>query len=322
MFDFKTINFMNGVDEKTLESVIKNNYKTSIKMQKEIDGKITKPINVPMEKPINTPRKKKKVIKDEDDKFSENIKYYLSLLNGIENINNLEEEINKILPSKNESNYHMIVLRLKAELLKNIKEIYDLIKDEDISLEELKLFREEINLEKEKINTLAIIEEKEIASTNTKQENILIFAKTAGGNIRVLEEISSKAIDPAYYDDFKVLFNSVKNGTFNGFKKFHTSGNQHIRGYQLRKNATRLVFDRVGPNAYAIITAFVKKCTNDNGYRETLQKKISEYSNQRDLLIAKLNQKDFIRENQEYEQILFKKLDNIVTEKTYRKGGK
>lgn len=319
---FQEINFNNEVTAKTLRDTINNNKKSDSIIQKKILESEEYSIGN-IENNVASPKKKKnKSEKELSNKFSEDINYYLSMINGITDFENLEEKIAGILPSKTEVNYHMVILRLKVELLKNIKEINELIDGENLSIDELQSFKQDIGLENEKINTLAIIEERKNYKEVPKQENIIVFAKTAGENIRVLEEISSKAIDPAYYNDFKILFNSIKNGTFNGFKKFHSSGNSKIRGYQLRKDDTRLVFDRVGDHTYVVITAFVKKCANDRDYKESLQNKLAEYSNQRKELINKLNDDSFIKQNQEYERILFQKLNNIATEKTYRKRRK
>ena len=80
-------------------------------------------------------------------------------------------------------------------------------------------------------------------------------------------------------------------------------GISEVRGFK-----PRVVFDRIGKNDYAIITAFLKKCDNDKGYKESLELKIQKYMSQRDNMIKNLNNSEYRTLNEQYTNELFEKL--------------
>ena len=67
----------------------------------------------------------------------------------------------------------------------------------------------------------------------------------------------------------------------------------------------RIALDQIGPNAYAIITVFLKKEDKSNNYFEQLERKIANYRNMRPILVANLEDEEFKKANEEYEQMLW-----------------
>ena len=83
-------------------------------------------------------------------------------------------------------------------------------------------------------------------------------------------------------------------------------------------NKTRVVFDRIGPDTYAIITAFTKNIMQSHGYHEKLERKIGNYRTWLPTLKANLENEEFMAEQENYEQELWNKLSS--SEKSQRGG--
>lgn len=293
---------------KEIEKLQKANdeYQNITKKQKEM--KENKSSNKEKEK--NTPSKTK-------EDFENEIEYFFNMLDSITDSTMMKEEIKSILPSKKKSNYHPLVLRLKMELLKNIKDIQDLIEEEKDGLtkEDLEEFKEEIRLNQAKLSIMNDIE-KETENENEVVENHLFLVPTSGGNIRVLEEIEDMDIE--YLPLFKGLFDSIKEGTFKNVKQF-ISNNKMAKFAEVKDFKVRIVFDRIGRNDYAIITAFVKKSDNDRGYQTSLQLKMKNYLMQKEQLKLLLQNEEFRKENALLEEELYHKLGNKENHKVMKK---
>lgn len=246
-----------------------------------------------------------------DEEFENEVEYYFSQLDSLSDLENIKENSSNILPSSKKPNFKKIILRLKLELIKNIKAINELINEErkNISKEDLEDFKYEILLEKTKIkildNKLSNVENNII--TEEVEDNNLIFIPTISGNIRVLEELEK--IDQEYLEGFKVLFNSIKDGTLKNVKRF--VNNKTLNVSEVKGDKIRVIFDRIGKNDYAIITAIIKKCGNDRGYVSPIEGKIKNYENQKDNIKKCLENDDFREQNKKYEIELFNILNNV-----------
>lgn len=243
--------------------------------------------------------------KDED--FESEIEYYYSTIKDL-SLDNLEEQMLAALPSRKNYQYQRILLRIKAEIMRNIKELKEFLSEEEVSLADALELKDEFTLEKGKMSII----DKQLSSNNlgleepsTIEENNMIFVPTTGGNIRVLEEIDR--IDPDYYERFYGLFQSIKDGTFKNVKRF--SRNSDLAGLcEVRDFKTRVVFKRINQNTYAIITAFIKKSDSDKGYRNMLSSRYKDYQGMEDKLIEKSSDEDFLELNHQYGQELFNRL--------------
>ena len=128
------------------------------------------------------------------------------------------------------------------------------------------------------------------------------------GNIRVIDEIEkiSKS-SPEFCSEFLELFQSIQDGSFKRVKRF-LNNNKLVGISEVRGFKPRVVFDRIGKNDYAIITAFLKKCDNDRGYKDSLELKIQKYMSQRDNIVKRLNNPEYRALNEQYTNELFGKL--------------
>ena len=306
-----------------LSDAIEQNRKTAKLMRQEINK--LKQANKSYE--LNKKEEKEEAIllieeeknkMDSDNDFFNEVDYYFNFLDIINLSDNIKEEIRSILPSDKKTNYDNIIMCLKMGLLKNIKDIKDLLEEEKeaLSKEDLEEFKAEINLNQKKIDIITEIEKDNTTTSEKSLKNNFFFVTTAGGNARVIDEINDMDVD--YLESFKGLFESITDGTFKNVKRFNS--NNKISGIsEVKDFKTRVVFDRIGKYDYAIITAFTKKSNNDKGYLISLELKIKNYLNQKEKMISLLNNDDFRKENHLLEQELYNKLSISNKEKELRK---
>lgn len=258
-------------------------------------------------------------IQEEENTFENEIDFYLNNLNSI-TLNTKEEDIIHLLPPRRKANYREIILRLKLECYKTLREFKEWITTETtLKSEDLESIQNKVQLERKKLdilNQLLLLQPVEKEENSIK--NHFVFVPTSGGNIRVLEELDS--IPTEFYSSFKTLFQSIQDGTFKGVKRFGTShvklaGISEVRDVA---NKTRVVFDRIGPDTYAIITAFTKNIMQSHGYHEKLERKIGNYRTWLPTLKANLENEEFMAEQENYEQELWNKLSS--SEKSQRGG--
>ena len=172
----------------------------------------------------------------------------------------LDEVIN-ILPDRDNIMFTRIILRLKAESLKSIKEFKTILASgvlEDSDLNDCFL---SIRNELKKISFLdELLSEKEEVVSNNNQSNKLVLVTNSYGNIRVLDDLNN--IPQELYFKFLVLLNSIIDGSFKGFKQF-----KRFREFsEVRYRECRIVFKQISKDTYAIITAFVKKTDRNSIY--------------------------------------------------------
>lgn len=314
--DFTVLD-LDDVTEEELLAAISDNIKTARLMASEIDKlrKTTSTIGQSQEQETKIAKEKQNNIDNQniDKAFEDEVAfYYQQLLKAT--IEELESDDTEILPETDDYQYQRILYRLKAEVMKNIKEIRDVVADEGMTIEEAIEFKDDLLLEQKR---LALIdkgfnsnEKEEEQPKEEAIENKIIFVPTTSGNIQVLEEIEH--IDPAYYNRFLSLFQSIKNGTFKKYKRF--SGNSELTGLsQVKAFKVRVAFVRLQDNYYAAITAFTKKDNNNLGYRTTLEKKYRDFLAIKGTLKNNLLNAEFLALNEQYEQELFSILSRNTT---------
>lgn len=294
-----------NLDEVNLEEllVIMNKNKAVMKEKLEEISKMTnlniEKCEIKSSKPLEVAKKEASYVA-KDDAFEKEITFYLKNLNKLTK-QTLKEMFPKVLPEKSNYNFERIIYRLQLEVIKSISDIEEFIKNEDLAQEEIILLEEEKAFEKEKLlylkNALLPNEEKDLPLENT-----LIFVPTIGGNIRVINELEKIPFE--YYPAFLELFLSIKNGTFKNAKRFQNNNNINgileVKGFQVR-----IIFERLTKNTYAIISAFIKKTTIDNGYRLSMDQKVSDYFALKDSIKSLIANSDYIEQNKKYEEEVF-----------------
>ncbi len=252
--------------------------------------------------------------------FEDEVNYYLEEIKKISYSQDMEEQIKEILPTQKNYHYQKIDLRIQAELLKIIKEINELImaEEDSMTIEDLQEFKEEIKENQAKIKIISKLQKITNIQEQTVERNHLIFVPTENGNIRLLEEL--KKIDSTYYEGFKGLLESIKDGSFKNVKRFERVNRKMSGVSEVKDFKIRVVFDRIGPHDYAIISAFVKKSDMDKSYAETLQEKIYYYRRQANKLKQQLNDDEFRAMNQRTEEEIYRRLKNQKEMKILKKG--
>lgn len=323
--EFIVIKDLTDVTEEQLLEAMKKNANTAslcreqIRKMKAAAAKTKKVVPIPdIEEYPQT-----SAIEDDEDKanFEEEIEYYISGMKEI-TADNIDEEIEDVLPVRKNPNYRTILYRLKLESLRNIREIEELFEETD-ETEDLTIFKEEIILEQRKIAYI----DKALTQQNSseiiqgpEEKNNIVFVPTSGGSIRVLDEM--ERIPQEYQAGFKELFDSIQDGTFKGIKKFKNNnalnGIIEVKGFQVR-----VVFARLNKNTYALITAFIKKCDNDNGYISVLKQKVADYRLISEQLKKNLSNQEFMDQQREYTEELYRLLGEQDSKGTsYVKGAK
>lgn len=312
--EFIILDLDDGISSKEIFEVISENHKTStlidkeVKKLKELSSKSTKRV----EDDNKTPEKE--MIYDEADEVNseldDKVDYYNYLISSIDDCEDLQDQIESSLPNPNTGDYKTIVLRLKLKLLKSIKETADFISEcrEEFDDEDLEEYKEEIRLCSKKLEILKSESNEEVNENKTSTKNNFFFPVSSMGNIRVIDEIEkiSKS-SPEFCSEFLELFQSIEDGSFKRVKRF-LNNNKLVGISEVRGFKPRVVFDRIGKNDYAIITAFLKKCDNDRGYKDSLELKIQKYMSQRDNIVKKLNNPEYRALNEQYTNELFGKL--------------
>lgn len=312
--EFIILDLDDGISSKEIFEVISENHKTStlidkeVKKLKELSSKSTKRVEDDNKAP------EKEMIYDEADEVNseldDKVDYYNYLISSIDDCEDLQDQIESSLPNPNTGDYKTIVLRLKLKLLKSIKETADFISEcrEEFDDEDLEEYKEEIRLCSKKLEILKSESNEEVNENKTSTKNNFFFPVSSMGNIRVIDEIEkiSKS-SPEFCSEFLELFQSIEDGSFKRVKRF-LNNNKLVGISEVRGFKPRVVFDRIGKNDYAIITAFLKKCDNDRGYKDSLELKIQKYMSQRDNIVKRLNNPEYRALNEQYTNELFGKL--------------
>ena len=239
---------------------------------------------------------------DRNISFENEVLFYIQNYREI-NSTNLDE-LPTILPSEIDYHYSEILLRLCAESLKEIK-----------NCEELKI---EENIEKDpEIDTIIKTEKQKMAYIKSLLEptkdliaddtitNKIILTPNLNDNISILKDIEHIPLE--YYGEVATLLESIINNTFKRFKRLYTIF--EINGFcEVRGKKIRIIFKRLNNDTYALITIFMKKTTSDNGYRDFIRGKISNYITVANSLKNNLDNPEFLKLNDFYLKELFNKL--------------
>lgn len=313
--DFKFIDCENLSEKDLLELLNYNRLACSFKRKeiKKMQEATDNVVKVEEKKFLITetlePLKKDKSDSGFNKEFEEEIDFYLENLLSLDK-HNIDTEFESILPSRSNGNYRKIMMRLISEMVKEINEINGMIIEEDsFSKDELEELKEDIILYSQKADKLksALFSKKVFEETKEIKHNKLIFIPTSFGNSRVLEEI--KDIPREYYPEFLELFESIKDGSFKGVKRF--VNNSYLKGAcEVRGFGIRVVFIRLSNDCFGLLTAFIKRSDNDRGYRRPIELKVAEFRKIEGRLLEQIRNPNFIEENKAIEDELFMILGN------------
>lgn len=312
--------FESDDDVKTLLKKVKQNTVIASKLRNEINRKTTLHSTKPKQQIIEIQNKPEAEIpkKKTNSDFEREVSFYIDSYNDIDDDFTVDDLI-ELLPSEDNYDFKDIILRLQAESIKNIKEISEIIiQDFSLSKDELNEYKNEITKEKRKIDILSkILIKDDTIFSEAKEKNDIILVPTKAGNMRIIEEL--KQIPSEYYPRFLELINSIIDGSFKNVRAF--TNNYGLSGiYEIKVNQARLIFTRVGKNAYSLIDLFVKKDMYATHHYDSLKIKVGEYRHLHNKLKEKSKDKDFMKENNKYVQELFDLIEPKVSDKQLRKA--
>ena len=250
-----------------------------------------------------------------EDEYEEEVSFFLDNYRKIRD--DFEDiELYSILPSRKHNEYKRILIRLQLESIKEIKEINDLIIEENLKDKDLEEYNLLIDKEKRKINCLKKLLKEEVIEEDNDINNNIILVPTLSGNIRIIDELEH--IPEDYYDGFKELINSIIDGTFKNVKSF--KNNIKLQGLsEVKLFKIRIVFTRLSSNTYALITAFIKKSDNDKLYKESLISKVNDYHQIEKQLKVLIEDEEFLEENNKQVENLINLLSKEENIKEYIK---
>ena len=206
--------------------------------------------------------------------------------------------------------YEKIIRRVILELKKEIDDINAIIVEDidTMSKDELEILNNDIKDDQKRIEVLRdVLKEEKEEDVDDNIDNTLVFIPTQSGNPRLLDDLDNNIPSP-FYDEFLELFNSIKDGSFKGAKRF----NKNRKLSELREvkgNHLRITYFKLGKNTYGILTAFIKKTTTSHGYRNMLETRYKDYKNGVESKIKEnLNNEEFLQLQKDYEIEVLRKL--------------
>ena len=319
--EFKQIEYNDSSD--SILKVIQENITIASKMEREITNNRRRqhPKAESKEVPnkIKTPTTPETVQEIKvDEEFEDALACYLEDYQTLSD-NFTKKALELVLPTKSDYRYQDIIIRLHLSSLKEIKELSELLTDENNTKEDLEEIKHLIRLENKKIKLLKEISaQKETEkSTDNEKKITIILAPTSTGSIRLLEEL--KRIPNDFYFQFIEIITSLEKGVLRRVKAFvEIKDFKGIR--ELRCGDVRIVFKRLSNDKYALITGFVKR-NADQAYREHIQHTILDYKQIEEQLKKVSTEEDFLCENEKRVMDLKNILGNKKESKVAKKVG-
>ena len=308
---FQDVDLNDDID--TILDILNKNNSRSLEVRKQISSlriNIEEDVEYELDLPNEeASEKEERHVRDREDNLENYINLYHNASADI-------EELEGILPDKDDYKYRDILLRLCAESLKDIKEMTEM-SHEDGTYED-KDVQAFIQNEYDKIDVLQLLINPEIDDLGEiETSNKLFLVPNRNGKIRVLEDLDH--IPSEHYDEIYDLIMSIINGTFKSVKKLTKSSNSQLHGVcEVKSSLGRVMFKRLNHDTYAIITTFLKKTKNDRGYQNYIRTRIGDYIQHEDEYKKMLDDPEYMILNDFYVEELFNKLGR-TREKEYKK---
>ena len=309
----KFIDISNIKDIEELEKAIRNNFLIAKNLRKEID-KIDKSRIIVQS--LNNFEECKEKKSNEEIMFDESeYEYYYDSIKNIPigtDLNILRKIIEDNLPSKQNNNYFNIILYIKYRIDEEIL-TYEALIDECNSTEEINILNDiKYCIEYLKIK-LSFIDEinYEVQEAKVEKYNTIIFLHSPTFKNYPISDLES--IDVDFYDEIIDLYESIKNRTFKGVKRFKNNDNNIYGVSEVRVNSSRIIFDRLTKDIYIILQILIKKTNKDYAYKNSISNRYSNYNKKE--IMDNLNKEEFWKINDEekdnLEKILYRRKKKI-----------
>lgn len=301
----KKKNIPKGEQNLILTKILEHNNKLEEDAKKVLDN------NKRIKKKIKEEQEEEKPFENREIQ-KENIFDVSNYLNGL--LTSTDSDFTtEILPSIYDSNYKEIILSILISLYSDINYANNLLahckdaEEEKYLKEEIKKYSSLIDLVKDYNK-----EEEEEESLTTEESNSsynLFYLPKNDGTSYILDDIED--IDKADYESTKALISNLINGVKMREKRFYNL--EDLKGLSaVRKQDSRIVFQRLGNNAIFIIGIFTKRCQNTLQYRDFIRNRAKIKNNYIESIKDRLNDTSFIEEeNIITDEILTKLSDNL-----------
>lgn len=170
-----------------------------------------------------------------------------------------KEEMYKMLPNSNLSNYREFIMAMLTQLCSDREMIWKMMQDDALDMEEYHYLEEELNKNDKHITFLDEV-------LNPKKEEIpsvkdIIFLKTADDGVSYFEK-DLKGIPREYIPKLTELYNKLKYGyqTNSSVNMRPLIGNNKLSGlWEIKDFKLRLIYRVLSDNLILIVGAYMKK---------------------------------------------------------------
>lgn len=215
--------------------------------------------------------------------------------------------ITEVLPSSFEKDYEDIIFSLLLSFYNDINEAFELSSqdDKDFWLEEVKKYKNIVNIIKEYVQESQDITQEEISDKGSVPKKKIVFLKDSKGEARIISDVLD--IDISDYPYLLTILNNIKDGKVKHIKKFYNHEElRHI--YAIRQGDVRVFFANLTNDTVIILGAIAKRFQNSSLYSELLARRSSRFASQRENITASLNKQEYLRENED----IFSQLTSLL----------
>ena len=302
--------------EDVLET-IRENCKVVVGLQREIERLekaekeevVVKPTTVC--RAINSQLLSNEEKEEYSDDIGEEASYFIDTSVDLsDNPEELRNQLRSLLPPRTSGNYHRIMQRIRLNYIKSYNEYIRLVEEEKSSFtkQDIMMLMNEANHFLLAANILKELEYEEVLESEVQQEpNKIVFMTKGTGRAYIQDDLEKEKLTSEQLEEFAVLLDSIVNGSFTNVKRL--AGSDTVRGIsEVKGSGKRILFDRMGPNIYVVITGFVKKTDTSMGYREFLNNRLNLYRAYEEMIRTNCNDPVYLAEQELLLQEVYKTL--------------
>ena len=254
-------------DKEIREKILEINRRNK-QIYEEEKNKKRKPVTFCLPEKIITKKEEKIEKREEID-----ISFYIAQINMCTSL----EEIETILPRREETDFFILMNTILSYYLKECKELEEFINQEHMSLKDRQKLKEEYQQKRNFLSYMITYrDEKKKIKKEPEKKNTLIYLTSLQGNYYILKDLKQFPLE--YYDIFfKTLF-SIKVGIFKNVKRL-TNTNIGVL-YEVKNKDIRILFDRFDLHTFIIVGAFIKKSYSEQYFFDFISlraKKLKEW---------------------------------------------
>ena len=250
-----------------------------------------------------------------EDEIGEEAAYFINVNDEFpSDIEELRKYLRSMLPSRSNGNYHRIIQRIRLDFIKAYNEYIRLVEEEKASFNkmDIELLTNEANKYKLVANLLHELEyETELDYEEEPEPNRIVFMTKASGRPYIQDDLEKDKLTDEHMEEFAELLDSIIDGSFTGAKRL--IGGEGVKGIcEVKVFGKRILYDRIGPKVYAVITGFIKKTDSNKGYREFIGNRINIYRAYENMMKAWIDDPEYMAHQEELLQEVYKSLGRNI----------